>query len=158
MTTPSEIKTEGGLTILHADHGVSAEHMKLIEAIAAASGDGFFIQVVDLPEGVPDLECALWGPSCGDSPIPEAAVTYRRRGSRRGVSRVFIGSVGRFSRPCRKMVVVGDAGSRVVYTAYGTLADAPTPREWWDTYLDSLAAVKESLSFWEQHALVWEGE
>ncbi len=151
-------KTEAGLTLFHADHGIGVEHMDIIDKVFDESHEGFILKVVELPEGVPDLECGLWGPSCGDSPVPESAVTYRRRGSRRGVSRVLTAQSGRFTRPCRKMVVVGDRSIKAVYTAYGTLAEKPTPREWWDTGLDSLAAVKESIHFWEQHALVWEGK
>ena len=64
MTT----KTPKGLTVGHADHGLTSEHLAVIDA-AFEGETGFVLKVVTLPEGVPDLMSALYGPDVGDSPL-----------------------------------------------------------------------------------------
>ena len=137
------------VTILHADHGLQREHIQLVEAVARDE-NGFFLKVVDLPAWVADLTSALYGPSAGDGPIGEDEVRYEGRGDRPGPSRM----VDRPHRPCRKMVVVGVAtpSEIKVFTAYGTQASTPTPREWWDASMKPHEAV-EAAKFWTTHAL-----
>ena len=143
MTT----KTPNGLRIAHDDHGLSAEHLAVIDA-AFEGETGFVLKLVTLPEGVPDLSSALYGPTAGDAPLSEDMVFYEVRNDRPGPSRL----VRNPHRPCRNMVVVGLADQGIVFTAYGTQADAPSPREWWDTSMKPHEAVEAS-KFWSAHAL-----
>ena len=143
MTT----KTPKGLTVGHADHGLTSEHLAVIDA-AFEGETGFVLKVVTLPEGVPDLMSALYGPDGGDSPLSEDQVFYQVRNNRPGPSRL----VARPHRPCRKMVVCGSASDGVVYTSYGTQADFPSPREWWDSSMKPHEAM-QSAKFWSAHAL-----
>ena len=63
-------------------------------------------------------------------------------------------------RPCRNMVIVGmkdvdDPDKTIVFTAYGTQASHPSPREWWDSSMKPSEAF-ESAEFWMTHALTEE--
>jgi hypothetical protein len=141
------------VTIFHADHGLNETHIAIVEHEALhafVAGEGFFIKVIDLPEGVDDLTSALYGPSVGDAPITDAEVVYEKRGTRPGPSRL----IDRPHRPCRKMVVIGlcTPDEVKVITAYGTQADQPAPREWWDSGMKPHEAI-EAATFWNTHAL-----
>lgn len=155
--TPNEVP------VLHADHGLTTEHLALVDEVVLehqpeniVDEDGrfpfvFFINTVELPEGVPSLQCALHGPSVGDDPITDDEVEYVPRNGRPGPSRL----VNRPTRPARRMVVVGiwdTKGFPTVFTAYGTRAEAPTPREWWDASMKPSEAV-DAAKFWSAHAL-----
>jgi len=143
MTT----KTPNGLTLAHDDHGLTAEHLAVIDA-AFEGETAFVLKLVTLPEGTPDLMSALYGPAAGDAPLSEDQVFYEVRNERPGPSRL----VRKPHRPCRKMVVCGLADQGIVFTSYGTQADFPSPREWWDAGMKPHEAG-EAAKFWSQHAL-----
>ena len=148
MPTSSGV-TPNGVLIHHADHGLNSDHLTFIDHIFTTLEPGFFVESYELPEGCSDLLCALYGPSVGDDPVSDEEVSYEVRGERPGPSRL----VERNHRPCRRMVVCGIAGDEsVIFTAYGTQASEPTPREWWDAGMKPHEAV-EAAKFWSTHAL-----
>ncbi len=141
--------TPNGLLIRHADHGLNSGHLAFIDHIFETREPGFFVASYELQEGCSDLLCALYGPSVGDDPVTDEDVSYEVRGERPGPSRL----VERPHRPCRRMVVCGIVGDDpIVFTAYGTQASEPSPREWWDASMKPHEAV-ESAKFWSTHAL-----
>jgi len=133
----------------HLDHGLSPEHVALLLNLFA-SREGFFIETVEIPEGLPSLDCGLYGPIVGDPPIPDADVTMSRRGGREGLSR----TIDRPYRPSRLLTVIAgtreDGGPTILYTAFG---GPLAPREPWDP-LNNETERAESKAFWAQHALV----
>ena len=142
----SATTTPKGTPIFHADHGLGAPHLALIDQIIEKK-EGFFVELINLPNNCADLMSALYGPACGDEPIPETDVVYEKRGNRPGPSRL----INKPHRPCRRMVVIGIAGENAkVFTAYG--GQVAAPREWWDTSMKPVEAV-ESAKFWCDHAL-----
>ena len=143
--------TPKGVFIAHADHGLTEAHHAVIDGFLIDWDGQFRMGVTDLPEGCPDLQCGMYGPSVGDPKITEDEVTYEKRGNRPGPSRL----IDRPHRPARKMVVVagpGQDGQGIVYTAYGTNADKPAPREWWDSSMKPREAMMAA-AFWADHAL-----
>jgi hypothetical protein len=148
MTTTTPL----GVEVFHADHGLKMEHLAFIDAVLAEADDGFFIKAFDLPDNCSDLLSALYGPAAGDEAVSEVAVVYEKRGTRPGPSRI----IELPCRPCRRMVVCGIAGKYPkVFTAYGTQAAEPSPREWWDSGMKPHEAL-QSASFWSEHALARE--
>lgn len=87
-------------------------------------GEGFHTFVVDLPDNLPALPCALYGPDMGDAPIPRSGIPGGREVEGMGLIS------GPF-RPIRKMVVVGEvAGENVsVAAAYGSPVVIPSKLE-----------------------------
>jgi len=144
-----EITTPGGVRLAHGDHGLSAEHLAFIDSYMEGRS-GFFIVRVEMPPECPDLMSALYGPDAGDAPVSEDDVTYEKRADRPGPSRL----VDLPHRPCRGMVICGIAGGKspVLFTAYGTQAALPAPREWWDPGMKPLETL-EAAQFWSVHAL-----
>ena len=146
--------TTAGIPVFHADHGLVHAHYDFIDRVLEGREDGFFIGVYDLPDACPDLMSALYGPAAGDPPIREEQVYYKVRNERPGPSRL----ISRPHRPCRRIVICGvksgDEGSRI-FTAYGTQAEKPSPREWWDSTMRPFEAL-ESAKFWSEHALAEE--
>lgn len=134
------------IEFVHADHGLAPEHLAVAESVAREA-KGFFVTVVDLTDGCPDLLSALYGPEAGDDPVLEDAVVYEKRNGREGPSRL----VDLPQRPCRRMVVVGIGGDKI-YTAYGTQAENASPREWWDPTMAPHEAVVAA-QYWTEHAL-----
>lgn len=132
--------------VIHADHGVTEEHLTLIAALAPQAG--FFLLTIDLPEGVPSLLCGLHGPLAGDPPVPSSEVHWATRGERTNLSRL----CDRAPRETRRMTCIGnveDVYSMTIYTAYG---GELAPREITDPTLPADAA-EESAQFWAVHAL-----
>jgi len=145
-------KTPNGITIAHDDHDLLPEHLAFIDRALEAWDGSFIIRVLPLPMTVKSLPSALYGPSAGDEPITEDQVTYKRRNNRPGPSRLIAAPM----RPARNMVVIGGLdreGSLMLFTAYGTQSDTPSPREWWDSSMKPLEAI-EAATFWSVHALV----
>jgi hypothetical protein len=144
----------------HLDHGLNQEHVAwLIERFADKSR--FFLETITLPDFLPEVECALYGPICGDEPVAEATVTYKIRGSRKYASRVladgsFLPSTASASgtRKTRTLTVIaGPSGVDpcVLYTSYG---GPVAPREPGDPGIGTWESVLESRAFWATHALV----
>ena len=149
MTDNNLKRTPKGVPVFHADHGLDWGHFDYIDEVLGALSPGFFIAVFPLPDDCADLLSALYGPAAGDNPVPESEVSYQKRGDRPGPSRL----VDRPHRPCRGMVICGINGEDAkIFTAYGTQAKTPAPREWWDSSMTPAEAV-EAARFWCDHAL-----
>ena len=151
MTTPNF------QTIAHDDHDLTPAHVALVmnaPEVGAYDDGAFVLTVVQLPDGVASLPCALYGPEAGDAPVLDHAVTLEARGDRRGPSRL----IAEPHRPARNMVIIGIKGS-VCFTAYGTRASAPSPMEPWDAerkHADGKITLEElecARKFWAVHAL-----
>jgi hypothetical protein len=137
------------MKIEHNDHGLTASHAVFL-ASALASETGFFVRSYVLPDELPSLPAAAYGPTEGDAPVGESEVHYTARGPRGNLSRM----VARPTRPARHVVAIGDASAGVLYTAYGTLTGTIAPREPGD--IDSSKepeAHAEATAWWAQHAL-----
>ena len=135
------------LPVSHTDHSLTPAHLNWI-LTHFADREWFFVETVELPPELPDLDCGLHGPLVGDPPVPETEVTYLARGGRPGASRL----CSRPSRPTRLLTVIaGPEGDDacVLYTAFG---GPVAPREAWDPGL-SPEEVAESQAFWAAHAL-----
>jgi hypothetical protein len=135
--------------LAHDDHDLTKKQWNFIQSHQTILNlkEGTFIKtVIKLPEDLGTVPCALYGPECGDAPMIEQVVYYFYRGARRGPSR----QVHRSTRPARNIVVIGIRGG-ICFTAYGTRALCPSPREPWDArdgeeYMDCR-------EFWDVHAL-----
>ena len=139
----------------HLDHGLNQEHITwLLERFADRSS--FFLQTITLPDFLPEVECALYGPLCGDEPVPENTVMYKIRGERKYASRVLALS-GVSTSGMRKTrtltVIAGPSGNEpcVLYTSYGGPA---APREPGDPGIGVWESILESRAFWATHALI----
>lgn len=131
----------------HTDH-VSAETLAWVQE-QYKDRTAFFIETVDLPAHLPDLECGLYGPAVGDPLVAEADVFYAPRPGRGYHSRL----VDRPARPSRKVsVIAGPFGDDpcVLYTVFGGPA---APKEPGDPAIKSDAEWKQSREFWAAHAL-----
>lgn len=146
-------QTPKGIKICHADHGLTEEHIAFLDEVLVANRNGgkFFQVVVKLPDHLPDLPAALYGPSVGDAPITECMVRYTRRPNRSTLTRF----VDLPERRTRYMVVIGrlKKGKSKVATAYGASFIAPrspgSPQLTEDERL-------ESERFWSEHALSYD--
>lgn len=135
----------------HVDHGITREQLAyLLGAVAEVADLGrVTIEPIRLPEQLGTVPCALYGPTMGDAPVPEADVVYQRRGDRDGATRMLPAPLRRTDRVT---VIVGPAPGHeglVLYTAYG---GPPAPREPWDPSLDPIGR-EEARTFWREHAL-----
>ncbi len=113
----------------HMDHGFTQEQWDYIFK-KFEGRDAFFIETFELPENLGTVMNELYGPSCGDPPIPESEVYYMARGDRAWVSRMVI----KLPRPTRFVRVIAgphDGHPCVLYTAYGVASiDTPnSPKE-----------------------------
>ena len=89
--------TPAGHRLAHGDHGLTKDHLELIDIVMPEVPGGKFVKQIPvfpvqqsvhyIPDGYPRLTCELYGPTCGDYPVSEAAVFYRRRNNRPGLSR-----------------------------------------------------------------------
>jgi hypothetical protein len=148
------------LTVLHDDHGITPEIKELI-CNKAPDEKGFFIRVIELPEGI-KLPCDLYGPSEGDAPIGEDEVHYKTRGERTNLSRLVKKPV-RYGGYCIAIGAKQDDGNILLYTAYGSIRGSVSEREVTEALWASLfftdpflspEALETSTKFWAEHALV----
>lgn len=132
---------------------VSASHIDHVPASVLdwaldqfADRQAFFIETVQLPPELPELDNALYGPVCGDPPVEDGY--DGQRSGREYQSRLV-------DRPMRKTstltVIAGPYGDDpcVLYTMFG---GPPSPKGINDPTLaekDREASVK----FWAEHAL-----
>lgn len=129
----------------HTDHGLAPT---VIDYILARFADrsAFFIETIEIPEGLPSASCGLYGPIVGDAPVPEADVSYHVRGTRDWSSRM----VDRSPRPTRTLTVIAgphNGDPCVLYTAFGGPLAPQEPGD------PKCANPEASTSFWAQHAL-----
>jgi hypothetical protein len=135
----------------HLDHNLTPEHVAWLLA-RFADREAFFIETVTLPDTLGEVDCGLYGPLCGDEPVPEDQVTYAIRGARKCASRVVV----RPSRKTRVLTVIAgphDGKACILFTAYG---GPSAPREPGDLGLTSWEQVTEARAFWVDHALAKE--
>ncbi len=85
----------------HMDHGFTQEQWDYIFK-KFEGRDAFFIETFELPQGLGTVTNELYGPSCGDPPIPEVEAFYEKRGERAWNSRM----VNMPKRPTRFVRVI----------------------------------------------------
>lgn len=113
----------------HMDHGFTQEQWDHIFKLFA-DREGFFNEIIGLPGNLGTVMNDLYGPSCGDPPVPEVEVFYAARGDRAWNSRM----VRMPKRPTRFVRVI--AGPHVDpctgCEGKGTLPDETMHHEWID--------------------------
>ena len=152
----SKTFTPCGHLLAHDDHGLTAGHLEFIDwALPDFNPLEISRSVHYMPEHLTRLPCDLYGPVCGDIPVSEAIVEYRRRNSRPGLSRLVYWE----PRPADYMAILAKRDDRtgdiVILTAYGCMngdVKRLAPREWWDVGMKPCEAAK-SAEFWKSHAL-----
>jgi hypothetical protein len=85
----------------HMDHGFTAEQWVFLFK-QFADRRAFFLETVELPEGLGTVDSELYGPSAGHMPVIESEVFYARRGQRTWLSRM----VRRPKQPTRFVRVI----------------------------------------------------
>lgn len=135
------------ISVFHADHGVSNDLLLRLLKMAKVPRNGFFLKTLELPEDVPSLTSALYGPVAGDSPVGPDEVVYLRRSPDRPLSRMVHLPV----RLTREVTIIGTAhsGDVVIFTAYGGKA---APKEVMDP-THTAESKAEAEAFWSAHAL-----
>lgn len=131
----------------HLDHGLTTAHLRFV-LDRYRDRDAFFIETVELPQSLAALECGLYGPIMGDSPIAEADVVWQPRAGRQLSSRL----VRLPPRPTRLLTIVAgphEAFSCLLYTSFGGPA---APRELGDPALTGIE-LEAARGFWLEHAL-----
>lgn len=154
------------MKVFHADHGVSTALLSW--AVSQIKEEGFFLRTCEIPEEFPDLMNALYGPVCGDAPVPESEVFYVKRSEDRPPSRM----VRAPKRPTRLLTIIGvrhlpaepkqwwddtppSDDEVTLFTAYGGPSATREPGD----VLLSLGSDEEradAAKFWSQHALASE--
>lgn len=108
----------------------------------------FFIETIELPDGLPLILCALHGPRMWDEPLDESQCFWGKRPSRDYPSRL----CNRRPRLVRTITVIAgphNGEACVLYTAFG---GPPSPKELRDPTLKP-DEWEESFAFWRDHAL-----
>lgn len=159
--------TPAGHRLAHSDHGLTAGHLEFIDIVMpyTEAPVARYVKQVPvfevvrtvhyIPESYPRLTCELYGTTCGDYPVSESLVFYRRRNNRPGLSRC----VNWEPRPADYMALLTTrckhTGGILILTAYGCMngdVERLAPREWWDVGMKPYEA-KKSAEFWSSHAL-----
>ena len=136
--------------ILHPESHIDHVPPEILEWVLHTFHDrsAFFVETVEIPQGLPDVECGLHGPIMGDVPVREEEVTYQARAGRTWPSRL----INRPTRPTRQFVIIGGPYKEhpcILYTCFGGVL---APKEPQDPTLDPVNQ-EESRRFWGQHAL-----
>ncbi len=122
------------------------EHLRFI--LAGDNWDAFRLETLTLPQGLPPLLCALWGPLMGDPPVLDAGVILEPRDGRPYASRL----VRKPSRPTRLLTVIAGPHEGLPCMLYTAFGGPLTPREPGDPTLPD-ADLAASKAFWAEHAL-----
>ena len=136
--------------IVHNDHEIEGPVLEWVQNHPSFKGleTGSFVKVVlELPDDLPDVKCALYGPSVGDQPTSEDQVRYQERSDRPGKSRL----IDKPTRPARRVGVIGLVGIKA-FTMYGTNAEEVSPREPNDPTIPA-EELEMCKKFWSEHAL-----
>lgn len=145
------------MLIVHPDSHVHADLKPAHVAWALkkfGDRDSFFKETVEMPESLPALNDALYGPSAGDPPITESEVVYVHRGGKGKGKR--LGKSRMVNLPLRKSrrvtVIAGphDGHPMVVYAMFGGHA---AEREPFDEDIKNEADRQRAVAFWATHAL-----
>jgi len=150
------IKTPNGITLAHDDHGLSSAHLDFIDQVSHNFDcrESISKTVHYMPSELERLSCELHGPVCGDYPVSESEVIYRRRNGRPGLSRLTY----REPRPADYMTIISTRDKNkelIILTAYGCMngkVERLAPRECWDVGMKPYETLK-SAEFWMSHAL-----
>lgn len=131
----------------HLDHGLSADHIRFV-LDHYRSRDAFFVDTLELPEGLQALSCGLYGPIMGDEPVQDTDVVLQPRSGRPYASRL----VAWPARPTRLLTVIAGPHESLLCMLYTSFGGPAAPREPGDSSLtgDDLRKAEE---FWRQHAL-----
>jgi DNA-binding ferritin-like protein len=143
-TSRQRKKMMRGVTIYHADHGISKKQKEfIVSTLRRSAPQGFFIQQVTIPRGLGSVPNALYGPDAGDLPVREEEVYYASRGGRPVQDRL----VHAAPRPWSYVQTIGvrDGDDFTIFTIYGgPLApmhpddpnnrDPEGSREWWSQH------------------------
>lgn len=130
----------------HTDH-VAPDIIRHLKSLFHGRTDPF-TETITLPDHLPEVDDALYGPVNGDAPIGENEAFFDLRPGRRSPSRL----IDRPTRKTRKLTVI--AGPRrglpcVLITAFG---GPRAEKEVADTSLD-VADRERARAFWSEHAL-----
>lgn len=139
------------LPLSHTDHAMT-EAQRAFVLDSLRDRDGFFIAVVELPEDLGTVPCALYGPLMGDAPVTEGEVRYAMRGTRPYLSRM----VDRPVRQVRTVTVIAGPANGATCALYTMYGGKPAVREPEDKSLRTAAERDEARVFWSQHALAFE--
>lgn len=111
----------------HTDHAITqAQWHHILDVFEGRTG--FFIETIALPQGLGFVLNELYGPSCGDAPVPEVEVHYARRGDRQWNSRLIKAP----KRPTRYVRVIAGPHEEKC-GACGGAGDGCMPCEGWGT-------------------------
>lgn len=110
--------------------------------------DGFFTDTFQLPDNFPELDCALYGPVCGDGPV-ETEETFMGVRPGREWHSVLVNRPVRKTRTCTVIAGPHKDDKCVLYTVFG---GPKAPKECNDPNMTD-AEWEESFAFWSQHAL-----
>ena len=130
----------------HIDH-VSPDILDFVIA-RYQNKSGFFIETIELPANLGTLDCGLYGPIMGDSPIYDDDIDFRYRGDRTNLSRV----IGKPVRQTSLLTVIAGPHNGIDCVLYTCFGGPATPKEATDNTLtddDRQAAI----DFWSVHAL-----
>lgn len=134
----------------HLDHGLTVEQLQHVLA-RYKEAKAFFIETIDLPIGLGEVPCSLYGPIMGDEPVNEDDVIYDYRGVRPHKSRLLNQPV----RPSRKITVIAGPHEGQPCFLYSTFGGPLAPKEPGDPTFqqETVAKQAEAIKFWTQHAL-----
>jgi len=109
----------------------------------------FFVETFELPGHLPEIDCALYGPACGDEPIKDEECVFENRPGRNWVSRLVNRPV-RKTRTCTVVAGPYENNKCVLYTVYGGPIAAKEPN---DPNIQTGSVLAASAIFWSTHAL-----
>lgn len=131
----------------HLDHGLSSEQLLYI-INKFNNRTGFFIETFQLPTTLGGIDCALYGPTMGDDPIPSCDAADVKRPGREYTSRAVV----RPKRRTQLVTVIAGPHDNLPCVLYTTFGGPKSPKEPNDPTLKD-EEREESIAFWSEHAL-----
>jgi hypothetical protein len=133
----------------HDDHNLPQEIIdwgfEQLQNFLETTEFAFCAHTFTMPNHLPDVENALYGPLSGDAPVADSEVTLAKRGDRPWADRM----IAKPPRPSRQLTVIGTIidGALTAFTMHGgPLADR-NPAD------PTNPNPEQSKKFWSQHAL-----